>query len=269
MMARDTAIVRDTGGDTAHQPPPPIDVEAASAAATAPGSSSSSSSSLLRQRLSAPAAKPAAASTSDTTAAPAAAKHPDNAGSCCLLPSSLRINTKRPDVVTHKTRPADWRLLQSRWRYLHSFFFAWGRPTHSMARIWPLTLFNMVIAAIICVDHMLRAGNFEIKGRVVKSFLPDISDNVIISLTPMINWMLFSTSLLLTLRVGRVYDRWLVFRTNFGEVGNSATNLSQRAAVWVKDERVAADIRRWAVAWHWSLYQVCTGAPDLDPEGAK
>jgi hypothetical protein len=204
---------------------------------------------------------------STATSGAAIVKH---GNACCMVPPNKRLYEMRPDVVTKKTRAGEWRQLRSRWRYLHSFFFAWGPPAYIMSRIWPMLLVNMLAAAFVSIDHLLRAAPYTTAdGRLVSSFLPDINDHVIESLTPMSRFMLFAAAMLLTLRLGRVYERWWLFRQTFSVVGSTAMALSQRAAAWIQDERIAADIRRWAVAWHWSVYQVCMGEPEISPDGAR
>jgi predicted membrane chloride channel (bestrophin family) len=191
---------------------------------------------------------------------------------CCAMASqpTKRIFELRPNVVTRKTRRNEWRQLQSRWRWFHSFFFSWGPPSYLMSRIWPVVLINMALAVFVCIDHVLRALPYvDGQGQLHDSFLPNIADNVQDSLTPMTRFTLFAASMLLTLRLGRVYERWFMFRQSFSVVGSTATGLSQRVSEWVKDEQLAADVRRWAIAWHYAVMQVCQGEPSLHPEGAK
>jgi predicted membrane chloride channel (bestrophin family) len=80
--------------------------------------------------------------------------------------------------------------------------------------------------------------------------------------------------MVLTLRLGRVYERWWQVRQAFSCVGSTATSLSQRVSAWAdpncpRQQRLAADTRRWAVVWHFSILHVCQNASAIHPDGAK
>jgi hypothetical protein len=62
----------------------------------------------------------------------------------------------RPDVITSKTREAEWQQLRSNWRLVHSIFVYLGPPSYILWNIkWPL-LFNMIIAAAAYLDSIIQ-----------------------------------------------------------------------------------------------------------------
>lgn len=179
----------------------------------------------------------------------------------------------RPNLVTQKTRKPQWRQLRSRWRWLHAMFFWAGPPAYLLSRVWPVLFLNIALSAIVAADHLVRASAKPGDG-VRNSLLPNITDTVIESLSPMVRFMLFAASMLLTLRLGRVYERWSQVWGAFSDVGNAAKSLSLRVSAWAdpkcpRQQHLAADMRRWAVVWHHSIFHVCTNASAIHQEGAK
>jgi len=202
----------------------------------------------------------------------------------------------RPDVVHQKTRPPQWRQIQSRWRWTHAAFFWAGPPSYLLSRVWPVLLFNMALAAAVCVDHVMRAAAplAPAGGTAAPTgYLPNLSDNVITSLTPMTRYLLFAAAMVLTLRLGRAYERWWAARQAFSSVGSAATALCQRLCLWAPEddgdegarnedgdgnggkdgkegarEGPGAAMRRWAVCWHYSILHVCRSASALHPDAA-
>ncbi|PSC76560.1 deoxyribodipyrimidine photo-lyase [Micractinium conductrix] len=78
----------------------------------------------------------------------------------------------------------------------------------------------------------------------------------------------FAMSLLLSLRVGRNYDRWWTARCGFAGVGSAASTLVGQATSWIDSPQLQADIRRWAVVWHFSILQIVRAAAEPHPTSA-
>lgn len=169
-----------------------------------------------------------------------------------------RIFYSRIDVTTCKTRPGDWRRLQGDRRFFDAMFCYVGPPSHF---IWnlrlPLALVMLVSAGMAVYEYCRTTLGWG---------LPELDRNDIMYDT--FRLASFAMALLLSLRVGRTYDRWWVARCGFAGVGNAATALTQQAAAWVDDEDLQADIRRWAVVWHYSVLQVVQGDKELRPAAA-
>jgi predicted membrane chloride channel (bestrophin family) len=196
---------------------------AANASADPPlpaGAAAATGGSLLRHRAAA-AAKPSSAA---AAANPSLSPSPPRPSLAARL-RTARDTARRPDVVTLKTLPPKWRALQSRWRYLHALTFYVGFPSHVLARVWPALLVNMLVAALVAADHLARAY-------AQRALLPDLNADVVRSLDPFARYMMFSVSLLLVIRLNRVYDRWQVARSSFAQIGSAALAICQRFDAW-------------------------------------
>ena len=156
--------------------------------------------------------------------------------------------------------------------------FLGGAPCHLLSRIWPPLAVNLALAIVVSADHILRACTACTAAGAPDSLLPNIAANVIDSLTPIIRFLLFAASIILTLRLGRAYERWWAARQAFSAVGSAATALCQRFKLWAPDggdgggsgeEGPAAAMTRWAIAWHYSILHVCRGARALHKDAAR
>ena len=129
----------------------------------------------------------------------------------------------------------------------------------------------------------------------VFSMFPSLSESVTGSIDAIFRFSLFAISLLLTLRLGRVYDRWWECRKAFMGLGTLAVGITHRAGAWfevaaaslAEDESagnnagaaaaakrrklqlLCEDLSRWAVVWQFSVQQVCTDAQKLHPAAIK
>ena len=134
----------------------------------------------------------------------------------------------------------------------------------------------------------------------LRSLFPPLSASVSASLDPVFRLSIFVVSLLLTLRLGRAYERWWEARRAFAALGSVALSLAQRGEAWFggdsggggdrqeKEETSAAaailpspsssfspgrllaeDLARWAVVWQFSVLQIVTDSPKLHPAARK
>ena len=66
----------------------------------------------------------------------------------------------------------------------------------------------------------------------LRSLFPPLSASVASSLDPVFRLSIFVVSLLLTLRLGRAYERWWEARRSFAALGSLALSLAQRGEAW-------------------------------------
>ncbi|KAF8068206.1 L-ascorbate oxidase [Scenedesmus sp. PABB004] len=159
----------------------------------------------------------------------------------------------RPDTAGLKTRPAQWRVLQSKWRWLQAATCYVGPPAHILVNIrWPL-LVNMMLAIGIVADLARPTP-----------LLPHFGTFVITT------WRLISfvMALLLAFRLNRSYDRWWLARQSFGGVAGASMALSQQAIAYVQDAAIRAELLRWAKVWPWCILQACRGDASLHARAA-
>lgn len=123
-----------------------------------------------------------------------------------------------PHNLSRTAAPAPYRpspqALSSRWRWLQAAFFYVGAPAHILSRVWPVLLVNMLPMLLVIADLLVRVGQNEAAvaaGRRVPrtqlGVLPEVSAGLTGSLESLFRYLLFAVSLLLTLRLNRVYDR--------------------------------------------------------------
>ena len=109
----------------------------------------------------------------------------------------------------------------------------------------------MGMFAIISLDHILNAATASSPSMAKhRSIFPPLSASVASSLDPAYRLALFAVALLLTLRLGRVYERWWAARSAFSSLGSACVQAASRAATWTSDAAVVDEVARWAVAWH-------------------
>lgn len=145
--------------------------------------------------------------------------------------------------------PKAWVALRSRWRYAHAAAFAVGPPLHLLARVWPPLLANMIMFGLVASDHALDAIAAANPGSRHVSIFPSLAASVAASLDPAYRLALFAVALLLTLRLGRVYERWWAARVAFAQLGSTCIQAAGRTAGWAGETEADA-VARWAVTWH-------------------
>lgn len=111
----------------------------------------------------------------------------------------------------HQTRQSEWATVYSRWRYLHGYLFAVGPPHHLLRRIKVPLIINSIVFGIVAADHIVESVSTS-SGKGSINLFPKLSASVVANLTPIFQLSLLAVSLMLTQRVGRVYDRWLEVR---------------------------------------------------------
>jgi hypothetical protein len=169
-----------------------------------------------------------------------------------------------------QTRPPQWAALRSRWRFFEGLFFYLGPPLHLLRRLWPPMLLNACVFSLVAADHLLEAvssagqqraaataaaaaggrhllrdlgasggggggGASAVPGALTpppRSLFPPLSASVSASLDPVFRLSIFVVSLLLTLRLGRAYERWWEARRSFSALGSLALTLAQRGEAW-------------------------------------
>lgn len=110
-----------------------------------------------------------------------------------------------------QTRQSEWATVYSRWRYLHGYLFAVGPPHHLLRRIKVPLIINSIVFGIVAADHIVESVSTS-SGKGSINLFPKLSASVVANLTPIFQLSLLAVSLMLTQRVGRVYDRWLEVR---------------------------------------------------------
>jgi len=173
----------------------------------------------------------------------------ERAGAACGVGRALgRGEGFHPALSSPQTLPKSWAALRSRWRYLHAARFAVGPPLFLLRRVSPPLAANTLVFCVVAADHAISAATADSPGGR-KSLLPPISASVATSLDSVYRLALFAVALLLTLRLGRVYERWWAARQAFSALGSTCVQAAARALLWGGEE--AADgVARWAVAWH-------------------
>lgn len=116
-----------------------------------------------------------------------------------------------------QTRQSEWATVYSRWRYLHGYLFAVGPPHHLLRRIKVPLIINSIVFGIVAADHIVESVSTS-SGKGSINLFPKLSASVVANLTPIFQLSLLAVSLMLTQRVGRVYDRWLEVRRKKGVV---------------------------------------------------
>lgn len=171
----------------------------------------------------------------------------------CLFLSFTRSRLIHPPTTflfpLPQTVPAAWVALRSRWRYAHAAAFAVGPPLHLLARVWPPLLANMAMFGLVAADHALDALAAARPGTKHVSIFPSLAASVAASLDPAYRLALFAVALLLTLRLGRVYERWWAARVAFAQLGSTCIQAAGRTAGWAGEVEADA-VARWAVTWH-------------------
>ena len=119
-----------------------------------------------------------------------------------------------------------WAAIRSRWRYVHALLFAVGPPLHLFSRILPAFAFKACVFAMVAADHVVEAVSS--RAGAPRSLFPALSPSVGAALDPVFRLALLAVALLLTLRMGRVYDRWWEARKAFSAVGSTAVQLAAR-----------------------------------------
>ena len=169
----------------------------------------------------------------------------------CVFATSSSASHHHPTTTAQQTLPKAWTALRSRWRYAHASTFALGPPLHLLSRIYPPLAANMGMFALISLDHILNAATALSPSTAKhRSIFPPLSASVASSLDPAYRLALFAVALLLTLRLGRVYERWWAARSAFSALGSACVQAASRAAAWGGDEATVDEVARWAVAWH-------------------
>lgn len=164
---------------------------------------------------------------------------------------------------------------------------------------------NQTVYALVATDHLMECVTTRIHKQAIArgepnppgvySIFPNLSESVTGSLDAVFRFSLFAISLLLTLRLGRVYDRWWECRRAFMALGTLAVGVTHRASAWLelaaaalpqadgssenksavaaakrlKLQLLSEDLSRWATVWQFSVQQVCTDSATLHPAARK
>ena len=113
-------------------------------------------------------------------------------------------------------------------------------------RLWPVLLFNCVVYALVAADHLVQsittrnrkraaaAANKDTKLPKIVSLFPSLSQSETGSVfsSHMFHFSLFAVALLLTMRVGRCFERWWSARKAISSLGALALGLAHRSFVW-------------------------------------
>jgi predicted membrane chloride channel (bestrophin family) len=118
------------------------------------------------------------------------------------------------------------------------------------------------VFAVVSADHIVSTASAAAGAH--RYLFPPLSASVAASLDPAYRLSLFAVALLLTLRMGRVYERWWAARSAMSGLGSACLQIAVRARLWA-GEAAADEVGRWAVAWQFSLWQVLTNAPAPHP----
>lgn len=120
------------------------------------------------------------------------------------------VYDSRPNTISKETRDEQWEILHDPYRYLHGLIVYLGPPSFFLYNLRiPLSLLGSIIilSAVYNSCHILYP-----------KILPDISNDASWDIFKMGSFVL---SLILSVKLGRVYSRFWEARTNFGKISGN------------------------------------------------
>uniref|UniRef100_A0A7R9Z3M3 Uncharacterized protein n=1 Tax=Chlamydomonas euryale TaxID=1486919 RepID=A0A7R9Z3M3_9CHLO len=157
----------------------------------------------------------------------------------------------RPDLLSSKTRPPQWRMLNSEAAYMQAFFCYLGPPSHVLWNIkWPWLV--TVLVSLWVVLRQDLADGWD-RHSILKDTFRSTS---------------FAMSLLLAFRLNRTYERWRQARSSLASVGVHAASAFMQAATWIRDPDILEDLRRFLIVWPYAIKQTVLSEAELDPAAA-
>eukprot|EP00890_Picochlorum_soloecismus_P002968 jgi/Picsp_1/3672/NSC_06509-R1_upf0187-domain-containing protein len=180
-----------------------------------------------------------------------------------VLESSLRGETKpswwnrlyatviydsRPNTTSKETRSEQWGKLHSPYRYLHSLFLYLGPPGYFLYNLRvPMTLVTVVILlnAVYSTLYIFLDDKF-----------PSIPTFRTMQTWDIFRMGSFSLSLLLSVKISKVYDRFWSARSSFGKISGNLNMLMQLMALYSRtdapegmSEKEASELLDMLSAW--------------------